>query len=189
MEKAICLKTPLSEKDVESLKAGDRVFITGIIYGARDLVHKRLWELIKKGEKLPIQLSGQVIYYTGMSPAPPGKIAGAAGPTTSYRMDRYVPKLLELGLKGMIGKGPRSKSVKNAIIKYKAVYMVTLGGAGALISSTIKRVKVVAYEEFGPEALTELYVENFPAIVINDIYGNDLYINGQKKYRIINEKS
>jgi len=118
-----------------------------------------------------------------MSPPPPGKIAGAAGPTSSYRIDHFTPKLLELGLKGMIGKGPRSEEVKEAIVKYKAIYMVTIGGAGALLSSKIKRFRLLAFEEFGPEALTEIYVEDFPAIVVNDIYGYDLYEIEQKKYR------
>ncbi len=177
------VKTPLTEKDIEELKAGDKVLITGVIYGARDLVHRKFIELIEKGERLPIKLEGQVIYYVGMSPPPPGKIAGAAGPTSSYRIDHFTPKLLELGLKGMIGKGPRSEEVKEAIVKYKAIYMVTIGGAGALLSTKIKRFRLLAFEEFGPEALTEIYVEDFPAIVVNDIYGNDLYEIEQKKYR------
>lgn len=181
---AHCLKTPLSEDDIKRLRAGDRVLVTGIIYGARDLVHKRFTELIENNRELPIHIRGQIIYYTGMSPAPPGRVVGAVGPTTSYRMDKYTVRLLELGLKGMIGKGPRSELVKDAMIKYKAVYMVAIGGAGALISSTIKSARTIAYEEFGPEALVEFYVEDFPVIVVNDIYGNDLYIEGQKKYCI-----
>ncbi len=183
----IRLNTPLSEKDIEKLKAGDRILISGIIYGARDLVHKRFVEAIERGEKLPISLEGQVIYYTGMSPPPKGKIVGSVGPTSSYRMDKYVPALLSLGLKGCIGKGPRSDFVKKTLIKYKAIYMATIGGAGALISKAIKKARVVAYEEFGPEALMEFYVEDFPAFVVNDIYGNDLYIEGQKRYSILNE--
>jgi len=178
------LKTPLSENDIEKLKAGNRVLITGTIYGARDLVHKKFIEIIERGENLPIHIQGQIIYYTGMSPAPPGKVVGAVGPTSSYGMDKYAIKLLELGLKGMIGKGPRSNPVKDAMIKHKAVYMAAIGGAGALISTTIKRARTVAYEEFGPEALVEFYVEDFPAIVVNDIYGNDLYTEGQKRYCI-----
>jgi len=178
----IRIKTPLSDRDIERLKAGDRVFITGIIYGARDLVHNKFIELIKNGQRLPISLKGQIIYYTGMSPPPPGKAAGSIGPTSSYRMDRYVTELLKLGLKGFIGKGLIADHVKAALIQYRSVYMVTIGGAGALLSKSIKRAKTIAYEEFGPEALMEFYVEDFPAFVINDIYGNDLYIEGQKEY-------
>ena len=181
----IRLKTPLSETDIETLKAGDFVLITGVIYGARDLVHNKFMELIEKGEDLPIMLKGQVIYYTGVSPAPPGKVVGAAGPTSSYRMDKYALKLLEMGVKGFIGKGPRAEFVKKALIKHKAIYMSAIGGAAALLSKTIKRARIVAYREFGPEALMEFYVEDFPAFVVNDIYGNDLYIEGQKRYRVI----
>ncbi len=183
-KRAYHINTPFSEKDIEKLRSGDKALITGVIYGARDLVHKKFMESIDKGENFPIHLRGQVIYYTGMSPAPPGKVVGAVGPTSSYRMDKYAPKLMELGLKGMIGKGPRSDTVKDAIIKYKAVYMAAIGGAGALLSTTIKKARVVAYEEFGPEALMEFYVEGFPVVVVNDIYGNDLYIEGQRRYCI-----
>jgi len=183
----IRLKTPLIEEDIEKLKVGDRVLISGIIYGARDLVHKRFMESIEKGEELPISLKGQVIYYTGMSPPPKGKIVGSVGPTSSYRMDKYVPALLKLGLKGCIGKGPRSDFVKKLLVKYKAIYMATIGGAGALISKSIKKARIIAYKEFGPEALMEFYVKDFPAFVVNDIYGNDLYMEGQKRYSILNE--
>ncbi len=178
----IRLKTPLSEADIKILKAGDFVLITGIIYGARDLVHNKFIELINKGESLPISLEGQVIYYTGASPAPAGKVVGAVGPTSSYRMDKYTPKILELGVKGLIGKGPRADFVKKALIKHKAVYMATIGGAGALLSKTVKRARTIAFEEFGPEALMEFYVEDFPVFVVNDIYGNDLYIEEKKRY-------
>jgi len=181
----IRLKTPLSEKDVEMLKAGDFVLITGIIYGARDLVHNKFMELIKKGESLPILLEGQVIYYTGISPAPPGRVVGAVGPTSSDRMDKYALKLLQLGVKGFIGKGPRAEFVKKALVKHKAIYMSAIGGAAALLSKAVKRAKLIAYKEFGPEALMEFYVEDFPAFVVNDIYGNDLYMEGQRKYMIL----
>jgi len=178
------LETPLSGEDVASLKSGDRVTISGVVYTARDAAHRRLVELIEAGKELPIPVKDQIIYYVGPSPAPPGKVIGAAGPTTSYRMDPYAPRLLELGLKGMIGKGRRSQEVKEAMIKYKAVYMAAIGGAGALMARAIKEVRVVAYDELGPEAIRELKVEKLPVVVVNDIYGNDLYVEGQKQYRI-----
>lgn len=178
------LETPLSGEDVASLKSGDRVTISGVVYTARDAAHRRLVELIEAGKELPIPVKDQIIYYVGPSPAPPGKVIGAAGPTTSYRMDPYAPRLLELGLKGMIGKGRRSQEVKEAMIKHKAVYMAAIGGAGALMARAIKEVRVVAYDELGPEAIRELKVEKLPVVVVNDIYGNDLYVEGQKQYRI-----
>lgn len=183
MAEPIYLKTPLSNEDVERLRIGDRVFINGILYTGRDAAHKRLFELIKEGKELPFDIRGQIIYYVGPTPAPPGKILGSAGPTTSYRMDAYSPALIEKGLKGMIGKGMRSDSVKEAMKKYKAVYFAATGGAGALLAKRIKRAEVVAYEDLGPEAIRRLEVEDFPVIVINDIKGNDLYIEGEKKYK------
>jgi len=179
------LTTPLSVNDVESLRSGDRVTLTGIVYTARDAAHRKLLELIEKGEELPIPIEGQVIYYVGPSPAPPGRVIGAAGPTTSYRMDPFAPKLLELGLKGMIGKGKRSKEVIEAMVRYKAVYMAAVGGAGALMAKAIKAARVVAYEELGPEAIRELKVEKLPVVVVNDTIGNDLYQEGQEKYRTV----
>jgi fumarate hydratase subunit beta len=179
------LTTPLSVKDVESLRSGDRVTITGIVYTARDAAHRKLLELIEKGTELPIPIEGQVIYYVGPSPAPPGRVIGAAGPTTSYRMDPFAPRLLELGLKGMIGKGKRSKEVIEAMVRYKAVYMAAIGGAGALMAKAIKAARVVAYDELGPEAIRELKVEKLPVVVVNDTIGNDLYQEGQEKYRIV----
>ncbi len=167
------------------LKAGDRVVITGVIYTARDMAHKYLVEGLKKGEKAPFNLSGQIVYYTGPTPAPPGKPIGSAGPTTSYRMDKYTPYLLELGLKGMIGKGPRGQEVKDAIKKHKAVYFAAIGGAGALISKAIKKAEVIAYPELGTEAVMRLEVKNFPAVVVNDVHGEDLYRMGVEKYREI----
>lgn len=182
MEEYKRLKTPLTDDDVLSLKAGDAVLISGIIYGARDAAHKRLIEEYEKTGKLPLDLKGQIIYYVGPSPAKPGKVIGSAGPTTSTRMDPYTPKMLELGVKATIGKGERKEEVKEAMKKYKAVYLATVGGAGALIAQRIKSVKVIAYEDLGPEAIIEMVVEDFPAIVAVDAYGNDLYIEGIKKY-------
>ena len=178
------LKTPLSAGDIEPLRSGDRVIISGIVYTARDAAHRRILELIEAEKELPIPIAGQIIYYVGPSPAPPGRVIGAAGPTTSYRMDPFAPKLLELGLKGMIGKGKRSKEVIEAMVRYKGVYMAAIGGAGALMARAIKTVRVVAYDELGPEAIRELRVEGLPAIVVNDTLGNDLYVEGQKEYRI-----
>jgi fumarate hydratase subunit beta len=174
---------PLTDAVTERLRAGDRVVITGVIYTGRDMAHKYMVEGHQKGEKLPFDLTGQILYYTGPTPAPPGKPIGAAGPTTSYRMDKYTPTLLELGLKGMIGKGPRGQEVKDAIKKFKAVYFAAIGGAGALISKTIKKAEVVAYPELGTEAVMRLEVEDFPAIVVNDVYGEDLYRIGVEQYK------
>jgi len=182
MNQPIELVPPLSDQDVERLRAGDRVFINGTIYSARDSAHKRLVELIERGESLPFPLQGQIIYYLGPSPAPPGKVIGAAGPTTGYRMDPYTPQLLAQGLKAMIGKGKRSKEVIEAMTKYKAVYMAAIGGAGALISKCIKEVRVAAYEDLGPEAIRELRVEGLPTIVVIDSQGNNLYEEGRKRY-------
>lgn len=176
--------TPLSDEIVEKLRAGDRVFITGYLLTARDAAHKRLADLIKEGKELPIDIRGQIIYYVGPTPARPGKAIGSAGPTTSYRMDVYTPLLHSMGLKGTIGKGSRSEEVKEALKKYKAVYMAAVGGAGALISKSIEAQEVVAYPELGPEAIIRLKVKDFPCIVINDMYGGDLYEEGKKKYRI-----
>ena len=183
MDKVFHLETPISAEDVSSLKSGDRVSISGTVYTARDAAHRRLFELIEAGKELPIPIDGQIIYYVGPSPAPPGRPIGAAGPTTSYRMDPFAPKLLELGLRGMIGKGKRSKEVRDAMIQYKGVYMAAIGGAGALMARAIKAARVVAYEELGPEAIRELTVENLPAIVVNDTFGNDLYVEGREKYQ------
>jgi len=180
----INIKTPLDEETISKLKAGDQVFITGTIYSARDSAHKRLVEALDKGEKLPFDLTNQTVYYMGPSPAKPGQVIGSAGPTTSGRMDSYAPRLMAAGLKGMIGKGNRSQAVKDAIKKYKAVYFAAIGGAGALISKSIKKAEVIAYEDLGAEAIRRLEVENFPVTVINDIYGGDLYEQGKAKYQI-----
>jgi len=182
--KTVHIKTPLDEKTVESLEAGDQVFITGVIYSARDAAHKRMVEALDKGEKLPFDVNNQIVYYMGPSPAKPGHVIGSAGPTTSGRMDVYSPRLMSVGLKGMIGKGNRTPAVKDAMKKYKAVYFAAIGGAGALISKSIKKSELVAYGELGAEAILRLEVENFPATVINDIRGGDLYEQGKAKYQV-----
>jgi fumarate hydratase subunit beta len=177
------IASPISPKVIEKLTVGTSVNISGVIYTVRDVAHKRIIEALDKGEKLPFELKGQTIYYTGPSPAPPGKVIGAAGPTTSHRMDAYTPRLLAAGVKAMIGKGSRSDEVKKAIKKYKAVYLAAAGGIGALLSSAVKEAKVIAYEELGPEAIMRLVVDNFPAVVANDIYGGDLFEQGRAKYK------
>lgn len=182
MSQPIKLTTPLTEKDVEKLSIGDKVLLTGVLYTGRDAAHKRLFELLKEGREIPIDITGQVIYYVGPTPAKPGRPIGSAGPTTSYRMDPYAPKLIELGLKGMIGKGNRSQAVIDAMKKFKAVYFGATGGAGALIAKRIKKAEVVAYPDLGPEAIRRLEVEDFPVTVINDTRGNDLYAEGIKRY-------
>ena len=179
----IKLKTPLTDQDVEKLKIGDKVLLTGVIYTGRDAAHKRLFDLIQAGKELPLDIRGQVIYYVGPAPAKPGKPIGSAGPTTSYRMDAFAPKLMELGLKGMIGKGNRGANVVEAMKKHKAIYFGATGGAGALLARSIKKAETIAYEDLGPEAIQRLEVEDFPVVVINDTKGNDLYVEGAKKYR------
>src|SRR5438105_1198215 len=174
--------TPLSDGDVESLKAGDRVRITGVLYTARDAAHGRLFPLIEKGERLPIDVRGQVIYYTGPSPARPGDVVGSIGPTTASRMDKFTPALLKLGLKGTIGKGYRSQPVKDGRRQYKGVYFGAIGGVGAVLSRFVKKLAVVAYEDLGTEAIRRLEVDGFPAIVLYDCHGGDLYQDGQKIY-------
>ncbi|WP_258360386.1 Fe-S-containing hydro-lyase [Moorella sulfitireducens (nom. illeg.)] len=177
------IHTPLTDFDVSELRVGDQVLISGVIYAARDTAHKRLIALLGQGAELPVDLKGQVIYYVGPAPAKPGQVIGSAGPTTSGRMDPYTPCLIkEAGLKGMIGKGYRSPEVRKAMVEHKAVYLATVGGAGALIAKCIKKAEVVAYPELGPEAIMALEVENFPATVINDIYGGDLYEEAIARY-------
>jgi len=183
MSKVIKLTTPLFDEDVEKLEIGDKVLLTGTIYTARDAAHKRMIDALREGKGLPIEIKGQVIYYVGPSPAKPGKPIGSAGPTTSCRMDAYSPNLMELGMKGMIGKGNRSPEVIEAMKKYKAVYFGATGGAGALLAKRIKKAEVIAYEDLGPEAIHKLEVEDFPVVVINDTKGNDLYVEGAKKYK------
>ncbi|MCG0275748.1 MAG: Fe-S-containing hydro-lyase [Thermosediminibacteraceae bacterium] len=181
----IRITTPLTSEALKALKAGDEVLISGVFYTARDAAHKRLIEMIAKGKELPVDLNGQIIYYAGPAPAKPGYAAGPAGPTTSGRMDPYTIPLLELGLKGMIGKGTRSPEVVKAMKKYGAVYFGAVGGAAALISRSIKKVEVVAFEDLGTEAIHRFYVENFPAIVIIDLEGNNLYDTEPPKYRYV----
>ena len=176
------LKLPLTTEVVEKLKAGDKVILSGVLYTARDSAHKRLVEALDKGEKLPIDITGQTIYYMGPAPAKPGQVIGSAGPTTSGRMDAYAPRLMAVGLKGMLGKGSRTQAVKDAMKKYKAVYFVATGGAGALIAQRIKKAQVVAYDDLGAEAIHKLEVEDLPVIVVNDAYGGDLYEQGRAKY-------
>jgi len=179
------LTTPLTEEQIAGLRAGDSVLISGTIYVARDAAHKLMVEALDKGESLPFDLAGQIIYYMGPTPAKPGRPIGSAGPTTSYRMDVYAPRLMAAGLKGMIGKGERSPAVREAIQRYRCVYFGAIGGAGALLSKCITEARVIAYEDLGPEALRMLTVVDFPAIVINDIYGGDAYEAGRALYRQI----
>ena len=178
------ITTPLTDEYINDSKAGDQVLISGVIYTGRDAAHKRLISLIEKGEPLPFDLKGQIIYYVGPCPAPEGKIIGSAGPTTSGRMDAYAPKLIALGLKGMIGKGLRNDHVIEAIKQYGALYFGAIGGAGALISSCIKKEEVIAFEDLGTEAIRRLEVENFPCVVIIDATGKDRYREGREKYAI-----
>ncbi|MBA7669355.1 Fumarate hydratase class I, anaerobic [subsurface metagenome] len=178
------VSAPLDEETIKNLKAGDQLFITGVIYVGRDAAHKRMVEALDQGKPLPFDIKGQTIYYMGPAPAKPGYPIGSAGPTTSGRMDAYSPRLMAEGLKGMIGKGMRSQAVKDAIKQYGAVYLAAIGGAGALISKSIKKSEVIAYEELGAEAVRRLEVENFPVTVINDTYGGDLYQEGKAQYKI-----
>lgn len=169
------INTPLIKEKIKELKAGDMVYITGTLYTARDAAHKRMSEALLNGQELPFDIKNQIIYYMGPSPAREGRPIGSAGPTTASRMDKYTPTLLDLGLSGMIGKGKRSESVREAVIKNKAVYFVAIGGAGALLSKCIVKSEMVAYEDLGTEAIRKLTVENFPVIVVMDSTGNSLY--------------
>ncbi len=178
------ITTPLTNKVIESLHAGDKVLITGTIYTARDAAHLRLVNLIKENKPLPFDIKNQIIYYVGPTPAKPGHVIGSCGPTTSYRMDPYTPILIKHGLKGMIGKGDRNDEVKKAIKEHKAVYFGAIGGAAALIAKSIKKVELIAYEDLGAEAIRKLEVIDFPAVVVNDIYGNDLMIDNIKKFKV-----
>ena len=177
------LTTPLKNEDLEKLKIGDQILLSGIIYTARDAAHKKVVDLIEKNESLPFDIKGAVIYYVGPAPAKPGYAIGSAGPTTSYRMDPYAPILMDHGLKGMIGKGPRSQSVIDSMVKNKEVYLAAVGGAAALIAKSIKKAEIIAYEDLKSEAIRRLEVEDFPCVVANDIYGNDLYKEGTAKYK------
>ncbi len=176
---------PLTEETIKELGAGDAVLLTGVLYVARDAAHRRMVAALDKGEPLPFDIRGQTIYYTGPAPARPGQVIGSAGPTTSGRMDSYTPRLLAEGLKGTIGKGMRSQAVKDAMKQHKAIYLAATGGIGAVLAKSIKKSEVIAYDDLGAEAVRRLEVENFPAIVINDIYGGDLYEEGKAKYRVV----
>ena len=182
MEKKITL--PITDEDIKNLKAGDSVLLSGSIITGRDAAHKRLYELIQKGEKLPVDIKGELIYYVGPAPAKPGYAVGPAGPTSSYRRDKYAPSLLDLGLKGMIGKGARNKEVVDAIVRNKGVYLVAIGGAAALIAKSIKSEEILCYEDLGTEAVRRYEVEDFPCIVAIDSNGNNVYETEPPKYRV-----
>lgn len=182
MEKKITL--PITDEDIKNLKAGDSVLLSGSIITGRDAAHKSLYELIQKGEKLPVDIKGELIYYVGPAPAKPGYAVGPAGPTSSYRMDKYAPSLLDLGLKGMIGKGARNKEVVDAIVRNKGVYLVAIGGAAALIAKSIKNEEILCYEDLGTEAVRRYEVEDFPCIVAIDSNGNNVYETEPPKYRV-----
>ena len=169
------LTLPLSDEDIEQLKVGDYVYLTGIVYTARDAAHKRMNDALDEGKNLPIDIKGQIIYYMGPSPARKGRVIGSAGPTTATRMDKYAPRLLDLGLKGMIGKGKRSQEVLDAVVRNKALYFAAVGGAGALLSRCITSAEVVAYDDLGTEAIRKLTIKDFPVIVAADVHGNKIY--------------
>ncbi len=177
------ITTPLTKEKIKNLKAGDYVHITGTIYTARDAAHKRMDEALERGEQLPTEIKDAIIYYMGPSPARKGRPIGSAGPTTASRMDKYTPRLLDLGMSGMIGKGKRSQAVKDAIIRNQAVYFAAVGGAGALLSKRIIRSEVIAYDDLGTEAIRKLEVEDFPVIVVIDAQGNNLYETAILNYR------
>lgn len=176
------LTLPLSDSDIKNLKAGETVLLSGTMLTGRDAAHKRLYELVEKGGKLPIDIKGELIYYVGPAPAKPGFAVGPAGPTSSYRMDKYAPTLLDLGLKGMIGKGARNQDVIDAIVRNGCVYFACVGGAAALIAKSIKKEEILCYEDLGTEAIRRYTVEDFPCIVAIDSYGNNAYTEGQKDY-------
>ncbi len=178
------IEAPLFDEGViEELRAGDKIVLTGTIYTARDAAHKRFIETLEAHEELPFDMVNQIIYYCGPTPAPPGKIIGSCGPTTSSRMDAYAPRLLALGLKGMIGKGKRSQEVRDAMVRHRSIYFGAVGGAGALLAQSVTSSEVVAYEDLGPEAVRRLTVTRMPLFVVDDIHGNDLYELGAAKYR------
>ena len=179
------LEIPLKEEEIKNLKAGDYVYLTGTIYTARDAAHKRMAEARDKGEELPLEIKGATIYYMGPSPAREGRPIGSAGPTTASRMDKYAPRLLDLGMAGMIGKGKRTKEVTDAIVRNQGIYFAAVGGAGALLSKRILSSQVIAYEDLGTEAIRKLEIENFPVIVVIDSQGNNLYENAVKEWRQI----
>ena len=182
-EEPVRLTTPLSDEEILRLRAGQPVLISGVVYTARDAAHRRMAEAMEQGKELPFDVAGQVIYYVGPTPAPPGRIIGAAGPTTAGRMDKFTPTLLARGLKGTIGKGPRSQEVKDALQEHRAVYFGGIGGAGALLGRRVTSVEMVAYEDLGTEAIRRIEIADFPVIVVNDCYGGDAYAEGQARWR------
>lgn len=182
MSRTFNLTPPLTDADTTALKIGDRVLISGTIYTGRDAAHKRIVDALGQGQEPPFPLEGAVIYYVGPSPAPPGRVIGAAGPTTSYRMDAYAPTLMAQGLKAMIGKGKRGDEVKKAMAQHKAVYLGAIGGAGALMARAIVEAEVIAYPELGPEAVRRLVVKNMPLVCVGDVHGGDLYLEGRRAY-------
>lgn len=179
------ITTPLTDEVVCSLQCGDLVTISGVIYTGRDAAHKNMVEMLERGEELPVDWRGQVIYYAGPTPAPPGRVIGSCGPTTSGRMDAYSPTMMEQGLKGMIGKGPRSKEVVDAMVQHKVVYFAAVGGAAALIADSVKECEVIAFDDLGPEAIRRLRVEKYPCVVAIDVKGNNLFESGPQKYRCL----
>lgn len=183
-EMPLHIQTPLTNEIIASLNVGDMVLLSGEVYTARDVAHRRLYEALEKREKLPIDLTVATIFYAAPSPTPPGKVIGSIGPTTSYRMDSFTPKLIENGLKGMIGKGNRSPEVVAAIKKYGAVYFGAIGGIAALTAQCAKKTELVAYEDLGPEAIRKITMENMPLIVVNDARGNDLYQTAREKWHV-----
>ena len=185
MAEAKRFNTPLTDKDIEGLKIGDKVLISGEIFTGRDTAHKRMVEILDKGEKLPFDIQGQLLYYVGPSPTRPGQIVGSAGPTTSGRMNKYAPRILEAGSKGMIGKGVMAGGVPDALKKYKGAYFIVVGGAAALISKSITKAELVAWEELGAEAIKKFTVKDFPVIVAQDCHGGNLFVEGVKKYQKI----
>ncbi len=183
MSDAIRLNTPLTSEQVQGLKAGDRVLLNGTIYTGRDAAHKRIVDAMQAGQEPPFPIAGAVIFYVGPSPPPPGRPIGAAGPTTSYRMDAFAPYLIARGLKGMVGKGKRNSEVREAMAEHKAVYFGAIGGAGALMAKAIKEAEVIAYDDLGPEAVRRLEVVDMPVVVVNDSHGADLYESGREAYK------
>ena len=181
-DQPIRLTPPLTDEVVEKLNIGDKVLITGVIYTGRDAAHKRMVQALDEGKELPFDIKGQIIYFAGPTPTRPGNVTGSIGPTTSYRMDSYSPRLIEKGLKGMIGKGSRAKEVVEAMKKHKSIYFGATGGGGAVIARAVTKLEVIAYEELGPEAIRRLEVKDFPAVVVNDVNGNDLYRDGARQY-------
>jgi fumarate hydratase subunit beta len=183
MKKPKRIQTPLEDRVCQELRAGDSILLSGEVYTARDLAHRRLCEEILRRKKIPIPIRGQTFFYAAPTPARPGRVIGSLGPTTSLRMDPYTPKLLEMGLKGMIGKGKRSAEVIEAMKKYGAVYFGAIGGVAALMAQCVRRAEIAAYEELGPEAIMRLTIENLPLVVVNDVQGGDLYEKAQRRFR------